>query len=219
MATATTTPNYATELKGLRENLAGMLPEKMLADFDAAANNQEASFTNILKVKAGDTAPSFSLPDATGKTVSLGDLLKNGPVILTFYRGAWCPYCNLQLNGYQRILDQIKAKGAQLVAVSPQNADSSTAIADKNELTFPVLSDAGSTVAAKYTHVFRNDDTSVAAMAELGYDFDGFNVTDDRLLPVPAVFIIGQSGKITFASTTGGDYRNRVEPADVLAAL
>lgn len=219
MSATTTTPSYAAEFSGLRENLKGMLPEAALASFDAAATDQGTRFQDILKLSVGDQAPAFTLPDATGNNVALTDLLEQGSVILVFYRGAWCPYCNLQLNGYQRALAEFQEKGAQLVAVSPQNAGSSAYIASENKITFPVLSDVGSTVAAQYTTVFRNDDGSVQAMADLGYDFDSFYDDDSRLLPVPAVFIIDQGGTITFARAQGGDYRERVEASDLLAAL
>lgn len=218
-ATTSTTPSYAGEFDGLRDNLRGMLPADALASFDAAATAQGKTHTAGPKLSVGDTAPGFTLPDAEGNPVALRDLLKQGKVILTFYRGAWCPYCNLQLNGYQRALPEFTARGAQLVAISPQNAGSSAYIASENKITFPVLSDVGSNVAEQYTIVFKNDEGSVKAMADLGYDYDSFYDDDSRKLPVPAVFVIEQDGTVSFAKIQGGDYRERVEASDILAAL
>ncbi|MEO0340445.1 MAG: peroxiredoxin-like family protein, partial [Bacteroidota bacterium] len=158
-------------------------------------------------------------PNATGQLVDLANLIENGPVVLTFYRGSWCPYCNLMLNQYQQILPEIKALGAQLVAISAQHPDESLNITEKNNLQFEVLSDAANQVAKQYTTVFQYGETPLATMKELGYDFDSFYGDNSRSLPVPATFIIDRSGKITFAKSMGGDYRNRVEPNDILAAL
>ena len=216
---ATTVPNYQSELSDLRGNLTGMLPAESLKTFDDDANALQATHTNPLKLSVGDTAPPFTLPNAVGNQVSLDELLRQGRVVLTFYRGGWCPYCNLQLSAYQRILPELKARGAQLVAVSPQTPDESLNMRDKNNLEFEVLSDRGNQVAAGYTTIFTNGKTPVDAMTALGIDFDSFYADDSRGLPVPAVFIIEQDGSVSFAATTGGDYRNRVEPAAILEAL
>lgn len=219
MSTLTSLPNYATELEGLRGNLAGMLPADALATFDADANQLQDSKTDILKLKVGDTAPDFRLPDADGKPVSLSELLSSGRVILVFYRGAWCPYCNLQLNAYQRSAADFAERNARIVAVSPQKPDMAKDMAGKNDVAFPVLTDEGNTVARQFTTVFRNGDAPVDTMTALGFDFDSFYEDDSRELPVPAVFVIETDRKISFARTAGGDYRNRVEPADILGAL
>ena len=138
---------------------------------------------------------------------------------MTFYRGTWCPYCNLQLNQYQQALPSIKNAGAQLVAISPQTPDESLNIKEKNELQFEVLSDNGNIVARQYTTVFKNGEEPINTMTALGFDFDAHYSDDSREIPVPAVFIIEQNGTISFAKTAGGDYRNRVEAADIINAL
>ena len=146
-------------------------------------------------------------------------MLRKGKVVLTFYRGSWCPYCNLQLAHYQSALSEINALGAQLVAISPQTPDESLNVKEKYELQFEVLSDNGNIVARKYTTVFKNDNAAVDTMTALGFDFDGHYSDDSRELPVPAVFIIEQDGTIAFAKAEGGDYRNRVDISEVLNAL
>ena len=196
-----------------------MLPPDALNVFDSDADQLQETHTDILKLNVGDKAPSFSLSNATGNTVHLSELLEQGKVVLTFYRGTWCPYCNLQLNQYQQVLPQIKELGAQLVAISPQTPDESLNISEKNALAFEVLSDNGNIVARQFTTVFRNGDAPVNLMTELGFDFDGHYADDSRELPVPAVFIIEQDGTVSFAQSVGGDYRNRVEANDIIKSL
>ncbi len=214
-----TNPSYQQALQELITQLEGMLPAEQLKIFNDEAERLGHEHTNPLKLKKGNPAPSFRLPNAKNEIVSLADLLKSGPVVLTFYRGAWCPYCNLQLKQYQNILDQIHGKGAQLVAISPQTPDHSLDMQQKNELTFEVLSDAGNQTTKQYTTVFEYGAASLKAMKDLGYDFYSFYSDQSGKLPVPATFVINQDGIITFAASEGGDYRQRVEAAAILKAL
>lgn len=211
--------SYQEDLKNLRANLEAMLPEEALNVFDRDAQSLQANHQSVLKLKAGDKAPNFSLPNAIGNAVSLSDLLTKGKVVLTFYRGTWCPYCNLQLAHYQQSLSEIHTAGAQLVAVSPQTPDNSLNIKEKNNLNFEVLSDIGNVIARKYTTVFKNADAPLNLMKELGIDFEAHYADDSKELPIPAVFIIEKDGVISFAKTTGGDYRNRVEVSEIINAL
>lgn len=216
---AKTIPHYQNDLQGLRTQLKAMLPQDALAVFDKDAQAMDTQYKSILKLGEGDMAPDFSLSNATGDMVRLNDLLKKGPVVLTFYRGTWCPYCNLQLAQLQGILPQIKGIGASLVAVSPQTPDNSLDIKEKNNLEFEVLSDVGNIVARQFTTVFKYGETPLNTMKELGYDFDSFYGDDSREIPIPALFIINQDSKVIYAKSEGGDYRNRVEPAEILIAL
>ena len=219
METKTAVPSYTGGLKELRENLKSMLPEEALAKFDRDAEQLEKTHQSTLKLKEGDQVPDFTLVNAVGDQVSLKELLTKGKVVLTFYRGTWCPYCSLQLVQYQQVLDEILSLGAKLVAISPQTPDESMNIKEKNELKFEVLSDVGNLVARQYTTVFRNGDVPVNTMTELGFDFDAHYGDDSREIPVPAVFIIDTDKKVLFAKTAGGDYRNRVEAQEILDAL
>ncbi|MEO1260189.1 MAG: peroxiredoxin-like family protein [Bacteroidota bacterium] len=212
-------PSYQEGLKELRNNLSSMLPTDILEVFDTDAAALQENHKDILQVNVGDKAPDFSLPNATGNPVSLYDVLKQERVVLTFYRGTWCPYCNLALNQYQQVLNEIKSVGATLVAISPQTPDESLNIQQKNELRFEVLSDSGNIVARQFTTVFKNAEKPLAAMAGLGIDYDSHYSDDSRELPVPATFIIEQDGTVSFAQSEGGDYRNRVEAAAILQAL
>jgi len=219
MTTISNVESYQDQLRNLLKQLEGMLPADKLAVFHRDAEQLGKAYPVPLKLQKGDKAPNFSLPNPAGKKIELAALLKNGPVVLTFYRGVWCPYCNLQLKMYQQILPQIKEAGASLVAISPMTPDSSKAMVDGNELQFEVLTDEANRVAQQYTTVITNLDSSIQAMADLGYDFHGFNQGAVADIPVPATFVIDPSGKVRFAASEGGDYRHRVEPIDILAQL
>ena len=219
MSTITKAPSYAEGLKELQSNLSNMLPQEALTVFDADAKQLKETHQSILKLNVGDTAPNFSLSNAVGETVTLNSLLQKGKVVLTFYRGTWCPYCNLQLNQYQKVLDDMKSLGAHLVAVSPQTPDESLNIKEKNELQFEVLSDNGNIVAKQFTTVFKNGEKPIEAMTALGIDFNSHYSDDSQELPVPAVFIIEKDSTISFAKAMDGDYRNRVEASDIIHSL
>jgi peroxiredoxin len=169
-------------------------------------------------LKQGALCPDVWLDDARGQRVSLSQLWTKGPVVLVFYRGGWCPYCNLQLRAWQRELPKLQARGIQLVAISPQTPDNSLTTAQKNALDFSVLSDTG-LVAAK---AFGLDFSLSPQLAEIyrgfGIDVAQANGSKDWMLPVPASYGVNASGKIVFASVDV-DYRNRAEPSAVLAAL
>lgn len=212
-------PSYQEGLKELRGNLSQMLPADALQVFDRDATTLQEKHATVLQLNIGDKAPNFTLSNAVDESVNLYETLKSNRVVLTFYRGTWCPYCNLMLAQYQSILPELKALGATLLAVSPQTPDASLSIKEKNELQFEVLSDNGNIVARKYTTVFQYGAMPLKTMADLGYDFDSFYSDDSRELPIPATFIIEQDGTITFAKSAGGDYRNRIEPSDILTSL
>jgi peroxiredoxin len=167
----------------------------------------------------GDTAPDFALSDAVGNQVVLADVLAKGPVVVTFYRGEWCPYCNLQLQALQKALPEIAAAGATLVAISPQAPDHGLTMIEKHDIAFPVLSDLDQSVSEAYkvrfdvsgeledlqVNVFQNDPAEQ-------------NADGRRSLPVPSTFVVDRDGIVRFASVDA-DWRVRVEPADVIAAL
>jgi len=210
---------YQEKVRGLSDELKNMLPADKLDVFNQDALRFGQDHPSPLKLHPGDSAPSFTLPNPQGQPIALQQLLEDGPVVVTFYRGVWCPYCNLELQLYQAILPQITEAGASLVAISPMTPDSSLSMQEQHSLGFHVLSDVGNAVARRYTTVFRNPDSSIQAMADLGYDFYAFYGDESAEIPVPATFVINQAGIVTFAASKGGDYRDRVEPQEVLQAL
>lgn len=167
----------------------------------------------------GDKAPGFELPDHLGNAVSLEVLLNSGPVLINFYRGNWCPYCNLELRAYQKHLERIKKAGVSLIAISPMLPDNSLDIAEKNDLAFPVLSDVGNKTANDYGLVFTVDNRIQAMyLQRLGNDLPNLNGDDSFTLPLPATYVIGQDGVVSY-SYVNADYRLRADPEDVLATL
>ncbi|MGQ4388719.1 peroxiredoxin-like family protein [Streptomyces sp. SAS_270] len=166
----------------------------------------------------GAQAQGFSLPSATGQTLALDGLLTHGPVVLTFYRGAWCPYCNIALRSLQQHHEAIAARGARLVAISPQIPDESLTLSEKHSLTFDVLSDLGSDTAKQYGLAFDLPDDLAAVYDKLGFDLQRVNGGHPRTLPLPATYVIDRDGVIRWAFVTT-DYTTRAEPADILAAL
>jgi len=214
-----TTLSYQQRLGELIEQLKQMLPAEQFAVFDQDARQLAENHPSPLKLTVGDKAVAFELPNPQGERIALQTLLEKGPVVLTFYRGVWCPYCNLQLKTYQEILPQISEAGASLVAISPMTPDNSLSMQQQNQLQFHVLSDVGNRISRAYTTVFKNGAAPVQAMTDLGYDFYGFYDDESGEIPVPATFVIDQQGVICFASSRGGDYRDRTEPNELLAAL
>ena len=167
----------------------------------------------------GDTAPNFTLPDALGQPITLADLLLQGPVVATFYRGEWCPYCNVQLRGLEAAHPRFRELGATLVAISPQAADHSLTLTEKHELTFPVLSDLDQDVIRAYRVQFTlTGDLEELQVNVFQNDPASQNADHTRSLPVPATFVIDRGG-IVRAAFVSPDWRYRPEPAAIIAAL
>ncbi len=174
-------------------------------------------------VHLGDQAPDFTLPNAHGQMRSLSELLKKGPVVLSFYRGGWCPICNEQLQSYQADLESFQALGAQLVAVSPEKPESAQDTAVKNMLKFEVLSDEGNDVARLYDLVWSIPEESRAdfdawLMSSEGKTLHDFNGLDSYELPIPATFVIRQNGEVAYMFRDQ-NYKNRAKNADLMNAL
>ena len=169
-------------------------------------------------LKAGDRAPDFRLPDARGGYVRLKALLAKGPVVVSFYRGGWCPYCNLELRSLQNALSQIKRLGAELVAISPQTPDESLSTAEKNELAFAVLSDIGSTTAKAFGIAFDLSKQLRPIYARFGHALPDKNGDNSWILPIPATYVVDRDGTVALAFVDV-DYRNRLEPSEIFAVL
>jgi peroxiredoxin len=170
-------------------------------------------------LKVGNRAPEFMLRNAKGEIVEIGALRKKGPVIVTFYRGGWCPYCNLELKAFQEILPEIKAAGASLVAISPEKPDDTLSTAEKNALAFEVLSDVGQKVGRAFGLVYQFTEELRSAYRGFGRNIPAHNGTPGEwALPVSATYVIDRNGTIIYAYTDV-DYRDRADPRDVLDFL
>lgn len=169
-------------------------------------------------LKAGDKAPAFILTDPDGRPVSSTDLLAKGPLVVSFYRGVWCPYCNMELQALQAALPDFAALGASLVAISPQTAVNSRKSVRQNDLGFPILSDTHNDVAAAFGLRFAMPDYLIELYKGLKNDLPAFNGDPSWTLPMPGRFVIGQDGTILYAEVNP-DYTRRPEPQDMLPAL
>jgi peroxiredoxin len=169
-------------------------------------------------IKAGDRAPHFRLQDQDGNTVSSAELLAKGPLIVTFYRGVWCPYCNMELQAINDVLPQFQALGANVVAISPQSAVNSRKSVRTNSLRFPVLSDAGNDTAAAFGLRFNLPDYLVDLYKRLKNDLPSFNADPSWTLPMPARYVIGQDGIVLY-SEVNPDYTHRPDPSEMLPVV
>ncbi|MFF4755340.1 peroxiredoxin-like family protein [Streptomyces sp. NPDC002514] len=170
-------------------------------------------------VQAGDRVEPFTLPDADGAPVDLSRLLAAGPVVIVFYRGGWCPYCNLTLRANQReLLPELERLGAALVAISPQTPDGSLSVKETAELAFPVLSDVGNKVARSLGITHRPSAETRATSQALGNDLGKVNGTGEWELPHPTVLVLDRDGSVAFADVHP-DYTSRTEPAAILTAV
>jgi peroxiredoxin len=169
--------------------------------------------------RAGDAFPAAPyLRDALDRPFDLAALIAQRPVVLTFYRGGWCPYCNLELRAYQARLAEIEAMGAALVAVSPERPDHSLSTAEKNDLRFAVLSDVGGALASALGIRFTLSEAVRPFYEKAGHALPERNGDGSWALPMPASFVIARGGRIALAAIEP-DYRKRLEPHAALAAL
>lgn len=169
-------------------------------------------------ITVGDIAPDFALPDATGTLVRLSELVAAGPVVVSFYRGAWCPYCNIELRALQAALPALTAVGGALVAISPDAPDTSLSTAEKADLEFAVLSDTSATTITAYGLNFTIDSVTRAVLSEPEAQLARANCAETEVLPVPATYVIDTAGKVTYAFVDP-DHTRRAEPTEIVAAV
>jgi peroxiredoxin len=211
--------SLAQELLGFQQQLAKNLPADLMGRLQAAIERMIASRPDAAALRSGQPAPDFTLQRYDGGSFALADALRDGPLVLTFFRGSWCPYCDLQLRAYSKIVPALREQGVQLVAVSPQRADAAVPnAAEHRSLGFPVLVDAGNEVARRYGLVYELDDEMRAVLNGFGLDLAAINGNSAWELPVPATFIIGRDRRIRWAHVDA-NYHRRAEPADILQAL
>lgn len=168
--------------------------------------------------KVGERLKYFDLPNHLGESRNLAQLLEKGPVVVTFYRGGWCPYCNLELRAYQQVLPEIKAAGATLVAITPELPDASINTKEKNELEFEVLTDANSEYARELGVVFTLNAELREVYESFGIEVEKHNGTGQFDVPLAATFVVDAEGSISSAFVAV-DYTLRAEPSDIVKEL
>jgi peroxiredoxin len=206
------------QLAAFKAEFARSAPADRHALYETKIEELRASFAMEKAIGVDALAPDFTLPDAQGTPVAMSELLRLGPVVVTFYRGGWCPYCNIQLRAYQAALPEITALGARLAAISPQLPDGSLATATKNELTFDILSDVGNEVARSFGLVYALPEELRVPLRSNNKALPGINGDESWELPIPASYVIGRDRRVALAFLDV-DYRNRLDPAAILAAL
>ena len=211
-------PTLSERLISRETNSSKSTPEVKAKYAEGIASVKEAKIVEGAK-QVGDIAPDFTLKNAIGKEVTLSDELKKGPVVLTWYRGGWCPYCNIAMAAMQESLPEIKKAGASLIALTPELPDKTLTTIEKNKLEFEVLTDLNHQVAKEYDLLFKLT-PDVEKLYGEKFDLADYNGTDagTDTLPLVATYIIGQDGKIAWAFLHY-DYHKRAEPADIVTFL
>lgn len=211
-------PTLSEQLAEFKAGFARRATPERVATMEAATAALKATGIERSALQVGDHAPDVTLPDALGRPVRLAQQWRDGPLVVVFYRGGWCPYCNLELRAWQRQLDALRELGGRLAAISPQTPDDSLDTAQKNALAFDVLSDSSLAAAQGFGVAFEMPPDLVALYRGVGHDLPQRNGNGRWALPVPATYVVGTDGRILYAHVEA-DYRQRAEPADVIAAL
>jgi peroxiredoxin len=206
------------QLDELTAKLRAMVPADRLVTVDRAAENLVRSGIEQHAFKIGDIAPRFELPDGDGMCWRSEDLLRRGPLVIVFYRGRWCAYCNTQLNALQEIHPRIAEAGASLVAISPQTQKHSYMTRDMHKLRFPVLSDQGNQVARKYGLVYRLSPELQSMYESIMTKLPGYNGDQSWELPLAATYVVQPDGRI-FWVRIDADWRHRPEPEELMQIL
>lgn len=197
---------------------AKQMPEEVLNTMAAVTMDLKSMELEDNSLKVGDKIPQFNLPDHNGTDRSFSGYLDKSVVVLSFYRGGWCPYCNLELHALQNSLPDIEAAGARLVAISPETPDHSLSTREKNALAFDVLHDKGNHVAKSFGLVFVLPEVLRPIYKGAGIDIPEHNGDTTFELPMPATYIVNQQGEIVYRFVDA-DYTKRLEPAEIVAEL
>jgi len=207
------------EIKNYQEAFKGKVPQDIQDKMIKATNELKKDGIKQDALKEGDEILPFCLPNALGKKIMLQDELdKYSFIVLNFYRGGWCPYCNLELKALEDILGDLKALNANLIAISPQTPDASLSTKEKNELSFEVLSDWDNAIAKEFGLVFSLDKELRPIYESFKIDIPTSNNDDSYELPMPATYVLNNEGVIIY-SFVDEDYTKRLEPQKILEVI
>ncbi len=210
--------NLTLELQSFITEFAMRVPLPRQRLIDRSVRALAASGLVERAIHEGQPAPGFELPDARGQVIRLDEVLASGPVVLLFFRGVWCPFCNLTLRAYQERLADIGRLGARLIGVSPQTPEKLQRTADRNRLQYPLLSDRGCQVAARYGLAYTVDEELQALYSKVGHPLPDYNAANDWMLPIPATYLLDRDGMIQMAYINA-DFRSRLDPDKLLPRL
>jgi peroxiredoxin len=206
------------QIRELQSEFMKQAPEKVALVMQGATQKLVQSGIEQRCLKVGDKIPPFTLPNATGEMISSETLLAHGPLVIDFYRGGWCPYCNLELKALQDALADIEEQGAQLVAISPNIPDESLNSIEKHALVYEVLSDIKNNVARQFGLVYVLDERLQGIYKEFGIDIPAMNNDESYEIPIPATYVIDKEG-IVVSAFAEADYTKREEPSKVIETL
>jgi peroxiredoxin len=208
----------AHELRQQREQTRAALRPDEMRTLDAALDALAAAGASDAALGEGETAPEFDLPDANGHWLSLAELIHRRAAVVTFYRGAWCPYCNLTLRALERLRPRLRRAGVRVAAISPQPRAMALAQADRNLLELDLLHDAGNRVARLYGLVYEMPAAWKAYCRGRGIDVARLNGTEHWELPLAATYLIGVDGQVAYASVEI-DHSRRFDPDALMRVL
>ena len=211
-------PSLADQMGETVENFMSALPADEAEIVGGSFRKLDASHVAEFAVSAGDIVPNFTLPNVSGDKVTLYDVLNSGPVVLSFYRGGWCPFCNLELRALQSHLPDIKALGATLIGITPETPDNALSAIEKHQLEFEILTDLGNITARKYGLIFTVYEEMRPLYLKWGLDVPASNGDQTWELPVPATYVIDHNA-VARAAHVDKDYTRLMEPEQILAAL
>lgn len=214
---ASTLPSVQKSLDARKKAFSLKADDAKKSDYENGIALIQASGVLDGAKQGGDKAPNFTLPNASGESIELYNMLKSGPVILVWYRGGWCPYCNIYLQHLQRAYPEFEKAGAQIIAISPELPNNTQATQKNNQLGFHVLSDVHNRVGKEYGVVYTLPDF-IAKRYNQAFDMVKHNGDESAELPLSASYVISPNGVISYAFLDA-DYRNRAEPADLLTAV
>ena len=210
--------NLTQELNAYKAKFKANQPEEIKSVMTQATTDLINNRLAEKSISTGDKLPNFSLPNALGEEVTLKSLLSKSALVISFYRGGWCPYCNMELRALQQALPEMEARGATLVAISPETPDSSLSTKEKNELSFEVLSDRGNVLARQLGLVFTLPESLRPIYQNFGIDIPAHNGDTTFELPLPATYVISADGTVVY-SFASADYTQRLEPLEIVKAL
>lgn len=202
--------NLKQQIEELNENLAKQLPVEVLEMFGKSIQDLKSSEIEENSIAIGERFPDFNLPNTTNETIELKELLQKGKVIVAFFRGNWCPYCNLELKALQDNLKEISDRKTTLVTISPQASDYNEELKNNHDLKFELLTDKNNTLAKQLGISFKLQDYVIPTYNSLGINLSEYNENDYNELPVPAVFVIDTNGNIIY-KFVDTNYMNRID--------
>jgi len=207
-----------TEIESMQKEMLPSIPEEVLGVMVSAMEKLVNSGIADNARKPGEAAPQFELENTKGEQVALSDLLRKGPVVINFYRGVWCPYCNLELKAWDRAMPEVRALGVELVSISPNLREKSAAFVAENPFSFDILSDRNNRVADEYGLVFKLAHELRPIYEKFGINLPEYDGNERYELPMPATYVVAGDGIIRHAFVNA-DYTQRMEPDEVITIL